>query len=125
METPSLPSVKITFLDREAIGRALGDLVRDLAASHPELEAVILFGSFARGDSVPASDVDLLLVLAESELSFHHRIPAFLPSRFPVGVDVFPYTRQELEEMRSVGNPFIASALEEGVELFRRPSPRG
>jgi predicted nucleotidyltransferase len=117
--------VRIRYLDRETVRKALDDLVKVLAEEHPELEAVILLGSFARGDAVPASDVDLLLILADSELPFHHRIPAFLPSRFPVSVDVFPYTRQEIEKMLREGNPFISSALEKGVELFRRPIPRG
>jgi predicted nucleotidyltransferase len=113
--------VKITYPDREAIKKALHELVKDLVESHPELEAVILFGSFARGDSVPASDVDLLLILAQSERPFHERIPKFLPSRFPVGVEVFPYTREEMEGMLREGNFFLKAALEEGVELYRRP----
>ena len=31
-----------------------------------QLKSVILFGSYARGDHTPASDVDLLVVLRES-----------------------------------------------------------
>jgi hypothetical protein len=44
---------------------------------------------------VPGSDRDLLVILRESEESFLKRIPRFLPSRFPVGVDVFPYTYRD------------------------------
>lgn len=85
----------------------------------------MVFGSFARGDAVPSSDVDLLLVLDRSELSFLDRIPICMPSRFRVGVDGFPYTRGELEDMLAEGNSFVASALEEGMELYRRPPSGG
>lgn len=46
-----------------------------------------------KGTAVPGSDVDLLIVLTASDRSFLDRIPGFLPSAFPCGVDVFPYTR--------------------------------
>jgi len=81
---------------------------------------VLLFGSFVRNESVPGSDRDLLVILRESEESFLKRIPRFLPSRFPVGVDVFPYTEMEVEKMKEEGNFFIRRALEEGVVIFRR-----
>jgi predicted nucleotidyltransferase len=91
--------------------------VSELRRHHPEIERVIVFGSLVRGDAVPGSDVDLLLVLRESNLSFLDRIPHYLPSRFPVGVDVFPYTREEFERMIGDGNPFVREALETGKEL--------
>jgi len=112
--------VRIRYLDRKAVAEALDGYVNALAADHPELESVTLFGSFARGDSVPASDVDLLLVLAECELPFQDRIAAFLPSRFPVGMDVFPYTTEEIAMMLREGNKFIASILEQGTVIYRR-----
>lgn len=122
MEMPSSRSVKIRYLDREAIGKALDDYVAAMAEEHPELETAILFGSFARGDSVPASDIDLLLILERSDVDFQDRIVAFLPSCFPVGMDVFPYTREEIEKMVGEGNGFISTALREGVRIYTRPS---
>ncbi len=85
---------------------------------HPR--RVILFGSLVRGTAVPGSDVDLLLVLTASDRSFVDRIPAFLPSHFPVGVDIFPYTRAELERMKAEGNSFVLAALRDGIAVFRR-----
>lgn len=96
--------------------------VRELALRHPELEEAILFGSLASGTPVPGSDVDLLLVLEDSDRPFLDRIPLFLPGGFPVGVDVFPYIRSEIERMRADGNPLVCGALHRGVTLFRRSS---
>jgi len=73
----------------------------------------------AEGAAVPGSDVDLLLILAASDRPFLDRIPLFLPSWFPVGVDVFPYTREELEQ-KAEGNPLILGATRRGIVVFRR-----
>jgi hypothetical protein len=54
-----------------------------------------LFGSFARGDYFPGSDVDVLIILNESTKPFLSRIAEFLPRSFPVDIDVFPYALEE------------------------------
>ncbi|MBI4288151.1 MAG: nucleotidyltransferase domain-containing protein [Chloroflexi bacterium] len=97
-------------------------MAKKMARQFPEIERILVFGSVARGQAVPGSDVDLLIVLKESSERPLDRIPRYIPSRFPVGVDVFPYTRQELDEMVGQNNFFVKRALKEGVELFRRAS---
>lgn len=115
-----MSTVKVTYLDRDAVGRALNAHVSDLTTRHPEIEEIVLFGSMVTGTPVPGSDVDLLVVLTTSDRRFIDRIPAFLPSRFPVDVDVFPYTREELERMKREGNHFVLAALRDGIRLFTR-----
>ena len=44
-------------------------------------------------------------------------IPRYLPQGLPLDVDVFPYTRAEIETALEEGNPFIRQALAEGVLL--------
>jgi predicted nucleotidyltransferase len=102
-----LSTVRITYFDREAVRRALDGHVRALTARHPEITEVVLFGSLVRGTPVPGSDVDL-------------RIPPLLPTGFPTAVDVFPYTRAEIERMKQEGNRFVLGALRDGEVLFRR-----
>jgi hypothetical protein len=43
-----------------------------------------------------------------------------MPSSFPVGVEVFPYTRSEIEAMLSQGNYFLKSAERDSILLFAR-----
>ena len=52
-----------------------------------------------------------------SDLMFMERIPRYLPTGLPLGVDVFPYTRDEIDRMLNQGNGFIAQAMREGVAL--------
>jgi predicted nucleotidyltransferase len=119
-----LSTARVTYFDKAAVRRALDDYVRRLAG-HPEVEAVILFGSLASGTPVPGSDVDLVVILTDSDRRFIDRIPAFLPTHFPVAVDVFPYTRAEVERMTREGNPFVQRALREGITLFERSPAAG
>jgi predicted nucleotidyltransferase len=102
------------------VWRAVGEYVRTLTARHPETEEVIVFGSLVRGTPVPGSDVDILLILSDSDRPFSQRIPVFLPTGFPVGVDVFPYTREEIKRMTKAGNPLILGAIRDGRTVFRR-----
>jgi hypothetical protein len=45
------------------------------------------------------------------------RIPRYLPVGLPLGVDVFPYTRDEIDRMLAEDNPFVQRAMEEGIAL--------
>ena len=78
---------------------------------------IILFGSLARGDVGPISDLDLIVVL-ETEMSFTQR-PAYLYDTLDqkVALDLLPYTQVELDELRE-SRPFIGQALREGRVLY-------
>lgn len=120
MRNESLDSVKIIWLDRKKVLEDLRRAVKEMAASYPEIEKVILFGSLARGDAVPGSDADLLIILSETSVPFLDRILRYTPLGCGIGVEVFPYTRKEIEQMLQQGNHFIRRALAEGIELFRK-----
>jgi predicted nucleotidyltransferase len=91
-----------------------------LAAEHAEVSEVRLFGSLARGDATGISDVDVLLVLCESdEKDPIRRILRYLPFfNLDRGVDLLVYTRDELRRAVEGGNPFLRRALDESVLLF-------
>jgi predicted nucleotidyltransferase len=94
-----LPSVVIKSADREHIGRAVAEYVATLRALHPEIERVIWFGSWVNGLPTPGSDVDLCLILESSGQPLRERMAEFLPVGFPVGIDLFPYTRDEFDRL--------------------------
>jgi predicted nucleotidyltransferase len=116
----SSDSVKVTYLDKSTIMKAITALAEELPKGHPEVEEICLFGSFARNEAVPGSDVDILVVLASSNLPFRNRIGKYMPSSFPIGIEVFPYTRSEIETMLREGNQFLKSAMQDSIPLFVR-----
>ncbi len=67
-----------------------------LLSTRPDVEEVVVFGSFADGTYAPGSDIDVLIILRSSDKPVWDRIAEFLPGAFPVGLDLFPYTRSEL-----------------------------
>ena len=120
MQTKSSHSVRIRYLDKPAIMEAISQLVEELSQKHPEIEKIYLFGSFARGEAVPGSDVDILVVLTDSDLSFGDRMKGYMPSSFPAPLEIFPYTRSEMETMLGEGNHFLRSAQQDSILLFER-----
>ncbi|GIV15202.1 MAG: hypothetical protein KatS3mg022_0637 [Armatimonadota bacterium] len=80
--------------------------------------AVVLFGSFARGDYTAASDADIMIILRESSLRFDERIPLYRPRRIGVSVDVFPYTLQEARQSLREGWSVTPVAVKEGEVLY-------
>ena len=98
----------------------LSKAAKKLGKRHPEIAEVWLFGSLARGQAVPGSDADVLLVLEECGLPFLERSPRYQPEFCGVGVDLFAYTRRELGEMEKAGHQFLKQAQAEKVCLFKR-----
>jgi uncharacterized protein len=117
LRTESYGSASVTWLDREGARVAAAEAARELARRFPEIEGVLLFGSIARGDATPSSDVDLLIVLSTSELPFLDRIGRYTPAIDPLGVEVLPYTRAEFRHLRQTAHPLIEAALAEGQWL--------
>ena len=116
-------SVIFFRVDQERIEHALRAYVQDLAGD-PDVLAIVLFGSLARGEATARSDADLLLILARSSKPFHARIPDYLRSGIGIPMDVFPYTLAEAKHMLSEGDGVVSVALKEGVWLLERAQVR-
>lgn len=123
LRTESFASASVTWLDRTAAREAAGEAARRLARAHPEIEGILLFGSLARGDAVPGSDVDLIVLLRDSPLSFLDRIPRYTPVIGELAVDVLPYTRPELSALAADPVSLVTTALAEGEWLIGTPPP--
>jgi uncharacterized protein len=91
-----LSGVVVKSIDEGVVRRAMDAYAARLFAAHPEVEEIIVFGSFADGTWAPGSDLDVFVVLNGSAKRVRDRIPDLLPGAFPVGVDLFPFTREEI-----------------------------
>ena len=113
----SSASVKVFWLDRPRLIARLKRAAQALSEQHPEIEQIVLFGSLARGDAVPGSDADLLIVVRHSTEPFLDRAVRYRPADVGVGVDVVAYTREELAALLEEGNAFVRQALRDGMVL--------
>jgi predicted nucleotidyltransferase len=94
-----LSSVVVKSADRAAVESAVLRHCEVLRSEHPEIRRIIWFGSWVGGIPTPGSDVDLCIILSESNRSFRDRLPLYLPGAFPVGIDLFPYTEAEFARL--------------------------
>ncbi len=88
-------------------------------------EQVILFGSRGRGDARVSSDVDLLVIEAESfgpGRSKHAEMNRLYRAlrHFRVPKDILVFSNEEVEYWRDSLNHVLARALREGKVLYER-----
>ncbi len=100
---------------RESLGKCLEAIGRVA-----RVRAVYLFGSHARGEARPASDVDLCIVAdgAERQLETAARFREAIWDVWPrPAFTLIPITPARLAEKQSSRDHFFATILKEGVLL--------
>ena len=98
----------------------LGDVAeRIVQALDPE--RIVLFGSYARGEPAPGSDVDLLIVMEDNERPARRsaRVARVLLD-VPFAIDILVRTPEELRHRLRIGDHFIQEILEQGQVLYER-----
>ena len=98
----------------------------DTIVAEAQPEEVFLFGSYARGTERAASDVDLLVIMPDSEETRRQRrrLTGRIYRRlagFPLSKDILVYTRGEVNRWRDVPGHIVATSLREGRRLYARP----
>lgn len=98
---------------------------KDLVVKELRPEAVVLFGSFAKGDINEGSDVDIM-VIADFKGRFLDRVKLLLDlnDEIRLPLEAVGYTSEEFRRMREKGNPFIREVLENG-EVLHGIMPEG
>jgi predicted nucleotidyltransferase len=96
----------------------LQEIVRRIIdVAHPE--RIILFGSAARGDMGPDSDIDLLIVKADVAHRGRLAEEIYLAlSGIGVGVDVVVVTPRDIERFQDRVGSIIRPAVRDGREIY-------
>ncbi|MGB9724530.1 MAG: nucleotidyltransferase domain-containing protein [Chloroflexia bacterium] len=107
---------------RRALDASLERIVA-LLSRRPEVQRVILFGSYAEGRADLLTDLDLLVVM-ESPLDFVARTAAlYRELNSAVDVDLLVYTPEEFERHRKHG--FLRRILAKGKVLYEKTASGG
>jgi len=98
----------------------LAEIVRRLVEEiHPQ--KIILFGSRARGEAHPQSDVDLLLIKPSSEPPHRRLAPAYQALwGIPIPIDILWYTPEEVADWSTVSTHVTTRATREGRVLYEQ-----
>jgi predicted nucleotidyltransferase len=113
-----MEAVKVPTIDkRKRIPQKAIDQVVEQIVEKFKPQKIILFGSYARGNPRPESDVDLLVVTKSSEkASKSLDIRRHLDVMF--GLDLVVYTSKRLKERVDMGDWFLRDILKEGEVLY-------
>ncbi len=124
----SLASARQACYNKAAMGKPIArdeTLLQTIAdriaeAIHPQ--KIILFGSWARGEHSPHSDIDLL-VIQESDLPRPQRYGQVRRLFWGMGLpmDILVYTPEEFARYQSVPGSFSHTVAREGRVLYARP----
>lgn len=102
--------------EEDGVAAVVDALVHEL-----QPQKVILFGSAARGELQPDSDLDVMVIVPHlsqdlNEVTRAYRAIAAIKERQPV--DVLVFSRQDMEEWRGVIGHVINDALTEGRIIY-------
>src|SRR5438067_1986462 len=89
-------------------------------------DRIILFGSWARGDARPDSDIDLLVIAPSIEPRYRRSVPLYgALSHIIAPMDIIVYSPDEVEDWREVPQAFVTTAIREGRVLYENPGRPG
>lgn len=99
MPVRSLNSAVFRWPDREQVLSAARAWALSLCQQDAVVDSVFCVGSYARGDWGVGSDLDVIVVIRDSQLSPVRRYARYEPQGLPVPADLWVYTRAEWEEL--------------------------
>lgn len=118
----SVPMAAESEIDEEAVLRQMVDII----VREADPLAIVLFGSRARGEARPDSDVDLLIIEREpfgpgrGRMQEAARLYRALRD-MPVSKDLLLYTQDEFRRWKDALNHVVAHAVREGRLLYGQP----
>lgn len=107
----------------DVINNELLEQMVEVIVREADPEAVILFGSRARGDARPGSDVDFMVIEREpfspqrSRRAEFFRISMAL-RHFPCSKDILLYSKEEFEHWKDSASHVVGRAVKEGRIMY-------
>jgi predicted nucleotidyltransferase len=89
-------------------------LIQELKTKYPQITSIILYGSAARGEDTPKSDLDLLAI----SLSKIKIQPLKAEEKLPREVTYLSYTTSEWRRKAGKDKPFYDRIIAEGIPLY-------
>jgi uncharacterized protein len=116
MPVRSLNSSIMRWPDRESVDAAIRQWATPVD-DNPTVIAIGYFGSYARGDAGVGSDLDVLMIVTESDRAFEQRAIEWDLQAIPVPVEVLIYTRSEWQQLPEQQPRFYQTLKQETVWL--------
>lgn len=112
-----VPTIDVRTRISDEVIRSLAEII----ATRFQPQKIILFGSYARGDIRPESDIDLLIIM-DTPLRPVQQALAIRQTINPLfGLDLIVYTPEQIRQRLAWGDGFLGEILAEGVVLYESP----
>ncbi len=98
MPVRSLTSSVFKWPDNKTVDQAVRRWAENVLQQRPDVVQVGYFGSYARGDWGVGSDLDLVIIVKDSEKPFDLRAGDWDTGEIPVPTDVLVYTEAEWQQ---------------------------
>lgn len=105
----------------ERISKSIIDYIKLTRKKYTDIEAVYVFGSYAKGNSNQDSDIDLALIFKNLEDSKRFDIQVqlmLLASQIDTRIEPHPLSHDDFHS----DNPFVAEIKKTGFELLEKPT---
>jgi predicted nucleotidyltransferase len=113
------------YKEKRRLAWVLEDFTKRVSDFAPEVQSVILFGSVARGQATPRSDIDILVIAPNSgEERFNElmnvvdRLAAEVSGRHPAKLVPIVMMTKDFEKSIKDKKRFAADVLKDGIVLF-------
>jgi len=113
------------YKEKRRLAWVLEDFTKRVSDFAPEVQSVILFGSVARGQATPRSDIDILVITPNSgEERFNElmnavdRLAAEVSGRHPAKLVPIVMMTKDFEKSIKDKKRFAADILKDGIVLF-------
>jgi predicted nucleotidyltransferase len=113
------------YKEKRRVAWVLEDFTKRVSDFAPEVQSVILFGSVARGEATPRSDIDILVIAPNSgEERFNElmnavdRLAAEASGRHPAKLVPIVMMTKDFEKSIKDKKRFAADILKDGIVLF-------
>ena len=120
MPVRSLNSSVIKWPDLQTVDQAVRDWIGQQVVSGRDILRAGYFGSYARGNWGGNSDLDVILIVKQSDLPFWRRALEWDVLGLPVPVDLLVYTQEEWQSLIEGGERFAQTVEKEAVWVYQQ-----
>ncbi|MBI5286660.1 MAG: nucleotidyltransferase domain-containing protein [Deltaproteobacteria bacterium] len=120
MPVRSLNLSVFTWPDASTVDQAVRRWAEEVVRTRRDVERIGYFGSYARGDWGVGSDLDLIIIVKYSNLSFERRAIEWDATGLPVPVETLVYTEEEWRLLGQGGGRFYQTVMREVVWVWER-----
>ena len=113
------------YKEKRRLSWVLEDFTKRVSDFAPEVQSIILFGSIARGETTPRSDIDVLVITPNSEeerfnelMNVVDRLAAEVSGRYPEKLVPIVMMTKDFEKSIRDKKRFAADVLKDGIVLF-------